>query len=138
MAKAPDRKLGRGAFSCLLLITFLTAIGNTGLISVMPAIGRSLHISDFLIASIFSLSALIWAISSPMWAPVADRRGRKPLIQMGMIGFIISMAGCSLAIFAGEKALLGPIWVFAAFFLCAANNRCSSAFCGITDRFCND
>lgn len=119
--RLPDRRLGRGAFICLLLITFLTAIGNTGLISIMPSIGRTLGINDFLIASIFSLSAFIWAISSPFWAGVSDRWGRKPLIQMGMVGFIISMIGCSIAIHAGEYRWLTPTAVFAAFFLCRAS-----------------
>lgn len=121
MMKVPDRRLGRGAFVCLLLITFLTAIGNTGLISIMPSIGRTLGISDFLIASIFSLSAFIWAVSSPYWADVSDRWGRKPLIQMGMVGFILSMIGCSIAIYAGEYRLLAPMAVFCTFFLCRAS-----------------
>lgn len=115
--KAPDNALHRGAFTCLVLITFLTAIGNTGLISIMPTIGRTIGISDFLVAAIFSLSALVWAISSPMWAGVADRRGRKPLIQLGMVGFIGSMAGCSAVIWAGLQHWLTPILTFIAFFL---------------------
>lgn len=109
--------LDRYAFPCLLSVTFLTAIGNTGLISVMPAIGRVIGITDTLVASIFSLSALIWAIASPGWARVADRRGRKPLIQLGLLGFIGSMIGCGLIIHAGLLGLLAPMVTFVVFFL---------------------
>lgn len=109
--------LDRYAFLCLLAITFLTAIGNTGLISIMPAIGRVIGITDTLVASIFSLSALVWAVASPGWARVADRRGRRPLIQLGLVGFVGSMLGCGLAVFAGLKGLLAPAMTFAAFFL---------------------
>lgn len=109
--------LDRRAFFCLLAITFLTAIGNTGLISIMPAVGREIGITDFLIASIFSLSALVWAAASPWWARVADRGGRKPLIQLGLLGFIGSMVGCSLAVLGGLRGILAPTVTFACFFL---------------------
>lgn len=109
--------LGRGAFACLLAITFLTAIGNTGLISVMPTIGRVIGINDFLIASIFSLSALVWAVASPWWAVIANQRGRKPLIQLGIIGFIGSMLGCAIVLAAGLRGLIAPILTFALFFV---------------------
>ncbi|NML08387.1 MFS transporter [Sphingomonas sp. G-3-2-10] len=109
--------LDRYAFPCLLSVTFLTAIGNTGLISVMPAIGRVIGITDTLVASIFSLSALIWAIASPGWARVADRRGRKPLIQLGLLGFIGSMIGCGLIVYGGLLGLMAPLVTFIVFFV---------------------
>ena len=113
--------LDRRAYLCLLAITFVTAIGNTGLISIMPAIGRVIGITDTLVASIFSLSALVWAMASPWWAGVADRRGRKPLILLGLVGFVGSMAGCGLAVFAGLQGLLAPAVTFACFFLVRAS-----------------
>ena len=62
----------------------------------MPAAGRVLGISDYLIASIFSLSALMWAITSPLWAARSDRKGRKQHILIGVGGFIVSMLGCGM------------------------------------------
>ncbi|MGF7151107.1 hypothetical protein FHS96_004770 [Sphingomonas zeicaulis] len=115
------RALDRNAYLCLLAITFFTAIGNTGLISIMPAIGRVIGISDTLVASIFSLSALVWATASPWWARVADRRGRKPLILVGLVGFAGSMVGCGVAIHAGLAGLLAPASTFACFFLVRAS-----------------
>lgn len=113
--------LDRDAYLCLLAITFVTAIGNTGLISIMPAIGRVIGITDTLVASIFSLSALVWATASPWWAGVADRRGRKPLILVGLVGFAGSMAGCGLAVYAGLQGMLAPALTFACFFLVRAS-----------------
>lgn len=107
--------LPRMAFAALFATTLATAIGNTGLISVMPAVGRQLGISDFLIASIFSLSALMWAIFSPYWAARSDRRGRKPFILVGLGGFIFSMLGCGLVVLAATAQLAGPTVIFMAF-----------------------
>jgi hypothetical protein len=50
-----------------------TALGNTGLLSVLPAIGRSIGIPDFMIAGVFSLSALLWAFAAPAWAGASER-----------------------------------------------------------------
>ncbi|MBY8824009.1 MFS transporter [Sphingomonas colocasiae] len=112
---AAGSRLPRLAFAALFATTLATAIGNTGLISVMPTVGREIGISDFLIAGIFSLSALMWAISSPYWAGLSDRRGRKPLILVGLCGFVFSMMGCGLVVLAGLDRMAAPFIVFLAF-----------------------
>lgn len=110
-------RLSRAAFVALFGTTLATAIGNTGLISVMPAVGRELGISDYLIAGIFSLSALMWAIFSPVWALRSDRQGRKPFILLGLAGFIVSMAGCGLVVLGGARGLATAGVVFLAFLI---------------------
>lgn len=105
----------RVSFAILFLVTMLTAMGNLGLVSVMPAIGRGLAIPDALIASTFSLSALAWALTSQFWAKKADTIGRKPILLLGLLGFSISMAGCALVVHASTALALAPLAVFAAF-----------------------
>lgn len=114
---APRPRLGTAAFATLFAVMSLTAAGNTGLISVMPAIGREIRIPDFLVASIFSLSAGLWALSSPYWARLSDRHGRKPFIIIGMLGFGVSMTGCGLVVLAGLDRLAAPLVIFAGFFV---------------------
>lgn len=96
-------------------VTFLTAIGNIGLVSVMPAIGRMLHIPDYLVAGIFSLSALTWAVSSPFWVTRIGRGGPVFYIRGGLVGFVLSMAGCALAVELGLLAILPPLATFGCF-----------------------
>lgn len=110
-----DMTLPKGVFILIFVVSMAMAVGNTGLISVMPAIGRAIGISDHLVAAIFSLSALLWAVSAPYWAKVSDVRGRKPMMMLGLGGFVLSMLGCALVVWAGLQALLGPFVVFAAF-----------------------
>lgn len=107
--------LPRGIFILIFVVSMAMAVGNTGLISVMPAIGRAIGISDHLVAAIFSLSALLWALSAPYWAKKSDVHGRKPMMMLGLGGFVFSMLGCALVVWAGLQALLAPIVVFAAF-----------------------
>lgn len=98
-------------------VTFLTAIGNIGLVSVMPAIGRMLRIPDFLVAGIFSVSALTWAVSSPFWVSRIGRAGPAFYIRAGLVGFVLSMGGCALAVELGLLAILPPLATFGCFAL---------------------
>ena len=109
--------LSKASFAALFLVSLMAVIGNNALISVMPAVGREIGIPDFLVATIFSLSALLWAFSSPYWAKLSDRHGRKPFILLGMAGFGMSMLLCGLIVHAGLHHLAPPMAIFTAFFL---------------------
>lgn len=87
----------------LFCVMLCVAIGNTGLQSVLPAIGRTIGLPDSLIAIAFSLSALLWAVVAPFWARRLDDRRAKPMILIGMAGFTLSMTICALALTAGVK-----------------------------------
>jgi len=97
-----------------------TAMGNTGLISVLPAIGRSIGIPDVMVSAIFSLSALLWAFSSPGWARASDRFGRKPLMLVGLCGFLVSMILCGIVVSAGLRQMAPPLVIFVLFLLARA------------------
>lgn len=107
-----DRVKGR-AFAILFAVLLSSAAGNTALQTVLPAIGREVGIPDVLISSIFSLSALLWGVMSPVWARMSDKRGRKPMVILGMAGFAVSMLGFGFFILMGLKGLMVPLAVFA-------------------------
>ena len=89
---SPPATGSRWVLPFLGAVTFLTAIGNIGLVSVMPAIGRMLRIPDFLVAGIFSVSALTWAVSSPFWVSRIGRAGPAFYIRAGLVGSVQSCA----------------------------------------------
>lgn len=115
-AAQPAARL-RGDFAILFVVLMIVAAGNTALQAVLPAIGRELGLSDTLVTGVFSLSAILWAATAPMWARASDRRGRKPLIQMGLAGFVVSMIGFGLVVEGGLRGWLGPAAVFAGLML---------------------
>ena len=108
-------RLSRPLYLLLFFVTFATAVGNLGLVSVMPAIGRALAIPDALVACIFSASALAWMFTSPFWARRSDVRGRKPMLLVGLGGFTFSMAGCAAVVLVGLKGVLPALAIFAVF-----------------------
>lgn len=108
------------SFAILFAVSVVVAIGNTGLMSILPAIGRSIDVPDAFMAAIFSLSALLWAIMSPIWARESDRRGRKPLIMLGLAGFAVSMLFCGMVVSAGLHHLAPWYVIFIIFLLARA------------------
>ncbi|MBL8556362.1 MAG: MFS transporter [Phenylobacterium sp.] len=133
---SPTSAIPRRSFAIIFAVSAATAMGNTGLISVLPAIGRSVGIPDFMVSGIFSLSALLWASSSPYWARSSDRHGRKPLMMLGLAGFMVSMALCGLVVSAGLAHLWPPMVIFGLFLLArslfglfgAASNPATQAY----------
>jgi len=113
-------RLPAKTFAILFCVSMATALGNTGMQSVLPAIGRSIGFPDYLVAAIFSLSALLWALSSPIWARLSDLRGRKPLIMVGLAGFMVSMVCCGTVVGAGVRHLAPMLAIFIMFLLSRA------------------
>src|SRR3990170_3699181 len=94
-------------FLLLFAAILVAAAGNTALQSVMPAIGREVGIADFWVAIAYTWSAVLWVALAPFWARKSDRHGRKPLILLGLGGFIVSMLLCGIALVLGLKGLVG-------------------------------
>jgi MFS family permease len=107
----------RRDFAILFAVLMSVAAGNTALSAVLPAIGREVGLPDTAVAGVFSLSALLWAVTAPYWARASDRRGRKPLIQLGLLGYGVSMTGFGLVVLAGLNGWIGTAAVFAGLML---------------------
>lgn len=116
----PIAAMPRGAFAIVFCVSLAVAVGNTGMQSVLPAIGRSIEIPDFMVSAIYSLSALLWAFSSPWWARRSDVIGRKPLMLVGLGGFAVSMVLCGLVVGAGLVGWSTPMVIFVLFLLSRA------------------
>jgi MFS family permease len=117
---AKPKGVPKRALAIIFGVSIATALGNTGLISVLPAIGRSIGIPDEMVVAIFSLSAIMWATASPFWARASDRYGRKPLMMLGLSGFMVSMSLCGLVVSAGLRHMAAPILIFGLFLLARA------------------
>jgi MFS family permease len=101
--------LPRGRVALLFVVMLVTAAGNTAMQSVMPSIGTALKVEDFWISLAYTWSALLWMICAPMWARRSDRRGRKAMMAVGLLGFISSFAFCGATLWFGLNGYLGPI-----------------------------
>ena len=101
----------------LFAVMMVAAAGNTAMQSILPAIGAKLHIPDVWVSLAFSWSALLWVLTAPHWARQSDKRGRKALMALGVIGFMASMALCGLTLWAGLQGYLAAGVTFVIFAL---------------------
>jgi MFS family permease len=98
---APRQRISRGRMALLFLVMLVTAAGNTAMQSVMPSVGTALGVADVWISIAYTWSALLWVICAPIWARRSDRRGRKAMMAIGLVGFIASFALCGLVLMFG-------------------------------------
>lgn len=101
----------------LFLVMLVAAAGNTAMQSALPAIASQLDMPDVWVSLAFSWSALLWVITAPKWARLSDRRGRKSLMTLGVVGFISSMGLCGLVLWLGLEGVIGPVITFVLFAL---------------------
>jgi MFS family permease len=99
----------------LFLVMLVAAAGNTAMQSALPAIASELDMPDVWVSLAFSWSALLWVITAPIWARLSDRRGRKQLMSLGVVGFVASMGMCGLVLWLGLAGLIGPVMTFILF-----------------------
>lgn len=107
--------ISRERMVLLFMVMLTTAAGNTAMQSVMPSIGTALEIDDVWISLAYSWSALLWVVCAPVWADRSDRRGRKAMMAVGLIGFVASMALCGVALWLGLVGVLGGTAALIAF-----------------------
>mgnify|MGYP001570152132 CR=1 FL=1 len=112
-----SRSIPNDRMAVLFAVMLVAAAGNTAMQSILPAIGAKLHIPDVWVSLAFSWSALLWVLTAPYWARQSDKRGRKALMALGVIGFLSSMALCGLVLWAGLKGLVGAGVTFIIFAL---------------------
>lgn len=107
--EATTASLPRGRVALLFVVMLVTAAGNTAMQSVMPSIGTALKVDDVWISLAYTWSALLWMTCAPMWARRSDRRGRKAMMAIGLLGFISSFSLCGAALWLGLNGWLGPV-----------------------------
>ena len=86
---------------------------NTAMQSVMPSVGTALGVADVWISIAYTWSALLWVICAPIWARRSDRRGRKAMMAIGLLGFIGSFALCGMVLLflvTLPLLLIPPLW----------------------------
>jgi MFS family permease len=113
--EALHKPISRKRMALLFMVMLTTAAGNTAMQSVMPSIGTELGVADVWISLAYTWSALLWVICAPLWARRSDRRGRKAMMALGLVGFIASFALCGTVLLFGLSGALPALWTLLLF-----------------------
>lgn len=116
---APDG-LGPDAFRLLFVCLAIVGVGNSMLFAVLPPIARESGLPDWCVSAIFSGSAVLWVLTSPLWGRVSDERGRKPLIVLGLAAYATSTLAFTVVAAVALAGHWGWLWVFVSLALARA------------------
>lgn len=106
---ASERKRAFGIlFFCLLCL----GMGQSLFFAVLPPVARDLGLTEVQVGAIFSLSALLWVVTSPYWGRTSDVWGRKPIMLIGLCGFGTSTIGFAVFIWMGMQGMIGLALLF--------------------------
>ncbi|OJW73591.1 MAG: hypothetical protein BGO68_03090 [Candidatus Amoebophilus sp. 36-38] len=85
-------------FPFLLIFSTVSAAIEIDLsLPSFPDIARAFSVSEDVIEGTISLNFLGFCLSSLFYGPLSDRFGRRPILLLGTILFLIGSLGCSLA-----------------------------------------
>lgn len=108
-ARATSPLQRRFAIYLLLFGAICAGMGQTIVFSVLPPLARQIGLTNFQVGSIFMFSAIGWVVTGPRWGRMSDRRGRKPFIIIGMLGFAASMLFFGVSVQLGLVGLLAGL-----------------------------
>lgn len=100
------------AFALTFCALFVVGFGNSMLLAVLPPIARAIALPDRFVGAVFSVSALLWVLTSPYWGRLSDRVGRRPIIALGLWAFALSMGLFAAVAAGGVAGLYGPMPCF--------------------------
>jgi len=99
----------RRSFRLLFLCLMVTGIGNSMLFAILPPLARDLGVAEAYIGAIYTISALLFLIMSPVWGALSDQYGRRPLIMFGLASFAVSTLVFAIAALAGQMGWAPPM-----------------------------
>lgn len=74
----------------LFLTLFIVMVGFGIIIPIMPFYVTSLGATSLHLGLLMSSFSLVQFIFAPIWGRLSDRVGRKPLIAIGLVGYVVS------------------------------------------------
>lgn len=87
------------------------------LFAVLPAVGRSIGLADWMAGAVLGLGAILGMFAAPAWGFASERFGRRPVLLVTMVGVALSPLCWAIAL-GGVAAVLPVLGTF--FLLLAA------------------
>lgn len=95
-------KLQKGSVAFTLLLALLTAVGplSTDMyLPSLPAIGKALNGNVSMVQLTLSVFIAGFALGQIFYGPLSDRFGRKPVLVIGLAGYVLGSLACFFANF---------------------------------------
>jgi multidrug resistance protein len=113
----------RPALGVLFLTVFLDLLGFGMVIPILPLYAERMHASDLETGFLLAIYSIMQLFFSPIWGRLSDRRGRRPILLLSILGSCGSQLGYA---FAPSFAWLVVARAFAG--MCGANITAAQAY----------
>mgnify|MGYP006082123835 CR=1 FL=1 len=91
-AAAGDGSLPKVTALVLAYGMLISAIGNNFLITILPPLGREMDLGEFQVGVILAVGGAFMLITGPFWGRVSENIGRKKVIMLGSVGYVLTTA----------------------------------------------
>ncbi|WP_110111604.1 MFS transporter [Bacillus sp. CGMCC 1.16541] len=96
----------------LMFIVFMVFVGFGIIIPIVPEVIRATNVSTVNLGFLMAIYSIGSFITSPFWGSLSDRKGRRPILLIGLIGFSLSFfifaaAGDSLVMMYASRIVGG-------------------------------
>lgn len=78
---------------------------------MVPPLARDLGLSVIETSTIFSISAVAWALTSASWGRASDKFGRRNIAVIGLIGYSVSIIALITPLFLVEQNILDLVYL---------------------------
>lgn len=95
-------------FACLVAV----GMGQTVVFAVLPPLGREIGLAEIQVGAIVSASSIAFFLASPVWGRISDRRGRKQVLLIGLIGYSLGTLLFASGFHAAMIGVLAPTSAF--------------------------
>lgn len=121
---------GRGRVPFLYLAMVMSGMGASLAFAIVPLVGRELRLHELVVSlpwlgiewqprelainALSALTALVTAMTAPIWGRVSDRIGRRRVIVTGLVGYSAGLLLFNLAAELGRAAILSGLGLYLA------------------------
>jgi MFS family permease len=88
-----------GRLWALMLTVFVDMVGFLMVVPVLPIYAKNLGASAFQVGLMVSIYAVAQLATAPLWGKLSDRRGRRPMLMLGIsiafVAYLIFALACS-------------------------------------------
>lgn len=97
----------------LMFETFVCSMAMMAFVALAGPLARIVGLAPWHIGAAMTISGVAWMVMARVWGAASDRRGRRPVILLGLGGFAVSYALLSLFIDLALRTHMAPLIAFA-------------------------
>ncbi|MDG2321726.1 MAG: MFS transporter [Rhodospirillaceae bacterium] len=90
----------------LFYAVMIMIVGQAFLFTILPPIGRQVGMADYQIGMVMSVHGLFMLFTGPMWGAASETFGRRRVIILGGVAFVISVVMFGLIVDAAIRGLV--------------------------------